>query len=360
MKILLINNGFPTRSNPHHSTYIRTIACCLSAAGHHVRLLAIHYDGPPTRLRKAWKYIVFWFATAFADTSSYEAVYVHHLPFAWPLLLNHSLRSEKLCIHWHGGELVGDSLFLRTVRRFAQRRVGRCRHIVPSQYFRLQLTSRLGIDPHLISVSPSGGVDTHLFSPSDGLPGGLPHGHATIGFASALTTAKGAGEVLNLMRVRSEIERAAGCRVTFHVIDYGGEADSYKALFRQAAPDTIISSRTAKCAMPSFYRSLTLLLMLSSRESLGLAALEAMSCGVPVVSFDICAFPEFVIGGVSGERAALADDTAMRTQSVAGAAVRVLKGRSSYKPRRIVEERYSEASVVEFYREYFSSDNYHE
>lgn len=101
--------------------------------------------------------------------------------------------------------------------------------------------------------------------------------------------------------------------------------------------------------MPLFYDSVLLLSSIRAGESLGLVVLEAMSCNKPVVTFDICAFLEFVRSEVSGELAAHSSDFGSRVEEAKNAIVKIANNYSAYSPRTVVEKEYSERSVVEFY-----------
>ncbi len=52
--------------------------------------------------------------------------------------------------------------------------------------------------------------------------------------------------------------------------------------------------------MPELYRHADLLLFPTVREGFGLAAAEAMACGLPVVATDCSSIPELVVDGKGG------------------------------------------------------------
>lgn len=347
-KVLCLNNGYPTKANPQYTTYVHTIATCLRRAGHDVDLLAIRYDKPIKPAYKAWKYLVYWFQILFRRFDKYDIVYINHLPYAWPAVLNKSLRRTKVYVHWHGEELVSHSQFIRRVLNFLRPRMIGFRHIVPSNYFKQKLMEIMEISPNMIAVSPSGGVDTVVFRP---LPDDkLGEDAVVIGFSSALTQGKGANILLKLMCAQDEIEGATGRKISFKVIDYGREATYYTAQFQQATDRVEIVGKMPKSSMPMFYNSISVLLMGSMRESLGLVVLEAMSCGRPVVTYDLCAFPEFVVSGESGELAHYSTEESECFKAVKEAIIKVISNYGSYHPRDIVLDKYSEESVVEYYK----------
>ncbi len=69
-----------------------------------------------------------------------------------------------------------------------------------------------------------------------------------------------------------------------------------------------------------------LFLLPSDKESFGLAALEAMSCGVPVISSNTGGLPEVNINGVSGYLSNVGDIEEMSSN-----ALKILKDKSSLK-----------------------------
>jgi L-malate glycosyltransferase len=96
-----------------------------------------------------------------------------------------------------------------------------------------------------------------------------------------------------------------------------------------------------------------LFLLPSENEAFGLVALEAMSCGVPVIATGTGGIPEVVDDGVSGYLAAIGDVDAM-----ADAALRLLTDRDAWQSfsaaARRGAKRYSADHVVSQYEAYYA------
>ena len=89
--------------------------------------------------------------------------------------------------------------------------------------------------------------------------------------------------------------------------------------------------------LPSVLRGADLFLLPSESESFGLAALEAMSCGVPVIASRVGGVPEVVIDGETGLLAPVGDVAAMAAHVVRLIADAPLRARLGAAARRRAE-----------------------
>lgn len=351
--VLLVNNGYPSELYPHYTTYIRSIEECIEASGLGVDKLVISYDRPITPLYKLRQYLRFWIKCLTIRTDC-DIIYINHLPFALPIILNPFIARKKMIVHWHGNDLAGSGKFVRITSRFLARFVAKVHNIVPSNYFSRLLHARFAKAPLRVSVSPSGGVDTARFVPAK-----TDRKNFVIGYASSLSREKGADIFLYLLRNRSEIERLTGRTIEFHYIKYGSELNSYLPELAKFDEKAVIGfDKMPKTDMPTFLNSTDLIIFPSLRrlsESLGLAALEAMSCGVPVVAHNICAFPEYIKPGLSGELVEHSASGQQQCRAFLDAVVKAVNNIHSYSPRQVVEGGYSQTSVTAFYRTLFQS-----
>ncbi len=96
-----------------------------------------------------------------------------------------------------------------------------------------------------------------------------------------------------------------------------------------------------------------LFLLPSEMESFGLAALEAMSCEVPVVASDVGGLPEVVEHGVSGYLVPVGDTDKMSEYGIKILADEQLGKKMGYRGRGIAIEKYSEEAIVEIYENYY-------
>src|SRR5690606_39103841 len=95
-----------------------------------------------------------------------------------------------------------------------------------------------------------------------------------------------------------------------------------------------------------------LFLLPSEQEAFGLVALEAMSCGVPVVATDTGGLPEVVADGETGYLAPVGDVDAMADRSIEILSDPALWKRMS-SGARAGAERFGADRVVTMYEDYY-------
>lgn len=102
-------------------------------------------------------------------------------------------------------------------------------------------------------------------------------------------------------------------------------------------------------ALPELLAPADLFLLASEEESFGLSALEAMSCGVPVVATRVGGIPEVVLDGVSGLLAARDDQVAFAACIAELLFDRPRAARLGVSARALVLERYRREDIVARY-----------
>lgn len=344
-KILLINNGYPSTTHPNYVTYIQSIKECLQQAGFHVDLLVLNsnfnsFIGKYIQFFKYYKNIFL-----FNQYADYDFVYINNYPYSFLPLTPHFRRIKRVIIHWHGDDIFPGSLFSSILNFFSYKFLGKdFIHIAPSKYFAREAAKRLGIDAENIFVSPSGGVDTSLFSIERKT---VNPKLVRLGFASGLLRAKGMELVFSLLKQSSELELKLNAKIEFHYIDYGKEKAHFNDLLHQI-PNSVKHNPYPIERMIDFYKNVDILLFPSLRkaESLGLVSIEAMSCGIPVIATDAFAFRDTVISGVTGERFIINDSL-----DFMNALEKCISRKDQYSTREFVIEHFSKESVIIGYKE---------
>jgi len=96
-------------------------------------------------------------------------------------------------------------------------------------------------------------------------------------------------------------------------------------------------------------------LMPSGSETFGLAALEAMSCGVPVVASNIGGLPELVTEGESGFLCELGDIEAFTDRAAALLTDTDLRTRMARAARQRAVDEFDIGTIVPHYENYYES-----
>jgi len=349
LHILLINNGYPSYTQPYYTTYIKSIQECLEEAGFRVSLLVMDTNFK-SKISKAKCYAKYYIELlkGFKKIKKFDFVYINNLPYSILPMIAYIRKIPNLIIHWHGDDIFPEKVHGRILNFISYSLVPKnCIHIVPSEYFAKVLIGKLKIEKDRIFILPSGGVDTEIFRPlrkNKKICNQAYH----IGFASNVWKRKGFDYFYNLIKDASYLEQQLGAPVFFHYINYGIEKDYYYNLLKNNKK-VIIHKPYPKKMMYKFYNKLSVLVF-SSRlsESLGLVALEAMACGVPVVGFDRPPMNEYILAGVTGELAKDGDYFSLREKTI-----KVLGDINIYSPRSLIIKKYSKEFVIQQYKKIF-------
>lgn len=139
-------------------------------------------------------------------------------------------------------------------------------------------------------------VDTSQFSPGPGVSRQVSHKPFRLLFVGNPSRRKGSDLLPDLAHKLGE---------KFELICLGGLRDNLK--LANTPPNLVAYPRTYPAAMPDIYRNVDAIVVLARYEAFGYVALEAMSCGVPVLGFDTTGTSEICIHGETALLAPVGD-----------------------------------------------------
>ena len=157
-------------------------------------------------------------------------------------------------------------------------------------------------------------VDTRRFAPAAGPPSAVGARPAVLVHVSNFRSLKRVDDVVAIF---AEARRRAPERaMTLQLVGDGPEYERIRGLVQAADLDEAVQFLGERTDLPAVLRNADLFLLPSESESFGLAALEAMSCGVPVIASRVGGVPEVVIDGETGLLAPVGDIAAMAAHVV--------------------------------------------
>jgi len=286
-------------------------------------------------------------ASKMVEVAQWEKLDLFHVHYAVPHATAAHLAREilgaaapRLVTTLHGTDItvVGNDRSFLPITRFSIERSDGV--TVPSEYLARATRDNLGLPAQPIEVIPNF-VDTDVYAPP-------PDGRraARIVHNSNFRPLK---RVADVVAVFAELRRTRDCELT--LIGDGPERSRVERLVHELGLQSSVSFLGKRLDFVEVLRDARLFLQPSETESFGLAALEAMSCGVPVVASRTGGVPDVV--GDGGVLCEVGDVAAM-----AQASGRLLDddgehARLSANARRRAVERFRKEPTVDAYEAYY-------
>ena len=176
----------------------------------------------------------------------------------------------------------------------------------------------------------------------------IPEASVVAVFVGRLSREKGVAELLEAWRLLQPIPNAhlivAGPDMTGHAWDLGSDARAFATARGLGASVHFVGPTTD---VPGLMHAADLAVQPSHFEALGLSAIEALACGVPVVASAVGGLLDFVVDGVNG-RTCPPRDAAALAECIRSLIVDAdLRRRTSARARASVATEYDERVVFE-------------
>lgn len=245
------------------------------------------------------------------DVAKYELLDVVHVHYAIPHAISGFLAAQilkdtapfKLITTLHGTDitLVGLEPTYHPLVKFSLERSDAVTAV--SSYLAGRTNQNFGASLD-IQVVPNF-VDTELYRPvpcSDLQRQIRRDGEKVLIHVSNFRPVK---RVLDCVRILAEVRKSMKARLVF--VGDGPDRGEAERLCRELGVSDQVMFLGKQNALPEILSTADIFLLPSQQESFGLSALEAMSCGIPVVGTNIGGIGEVVKHGETGYLAELAD-----------------------------------------------------
>ncbi|MDN4503157.1 glycosyltransferase [Alteromonadaceae bacterium BrNp21-10] len=300
--ILILSNMYPSKLSPSYGIFVRNIEKSLLNDGFNVDVIAIR--GRRTSiLGKLIAYLQFYFTAFLRLLFTKRVVYLHFVAHtSLPLIIVRCIRKLFIVSHVHGGDVMvakhENALGEKIKERLAKLVLQRSNLIiVPSKYFANFVSQKFNLVSSKLIVSPSGGVDTNKFVPIDKIMG-KKNDSLYLGYVGRLDAGKGVDTLIKAFSLLSTTQN-----VKLAIVGGGKKMQEYANMVASLGGQSRCTflGETKQSHLPNIMQIFDYLIFPSELdESLGLVGLEAMACGVPIVTSGRAGIGEYFVDGLNG------------------------------------------------------------
>ncbi len=304
-RILFVSNMFPSAEHPYKGVFVRNTLQILEEEG--INVTRVFLAGKRRRLLHILSYIPYTLRVILhLALGPFQLAYIHYAGFNSIGVLIGAMfnRTVDIVTNIHGSDVFpgGGRLEKWLTRQLLQRSSV---VVSPSRAYAEILANDYGVDRTRIVVFPSGGIDTSRFKPPDDVRQirremAIPADQFVLGFVGSIEPAKGWKVLLHALKDLTE--RAILSKFLLVVAGDGSERETfYETSKSLSLMNNIMFLGSVQPEMlPRIYGCLDVVLIPTFRESLGLAGLEAMACGVPVIASKVGGLMDYVEDGENG------------------------------------------------------------
>ena len=282
-----------------------------------------------------------------ADVYSLDLLHVHYaIPHSIAALLARQMLEKTRRLPFvttlHGTDitLVGVDRSYFPITKFSIEQSDGVTSI--SEHLRGQTVEVFGVQNEIRVINNF--VNLEIYHPAPKKPGTPP----TLIHVSNFRPVK---RVFDCVRVLAEVRKHVDARLW--MVGDGPDRGPAETLSRELNVHRHVQFLGKQNHVERLLQQADVLLMPSEMESFGLAALEAMACGLPAVATRVGGVPELVTDGVDGYLEAVGDTAAQATRAVSLLADRNKYDRFSQAAHRTAVERFSTTRIIPMYERYY-------
>ena len=313
MKILVLSNMGPNKRHPNYGVFVKNFCENLTDEG--IDYEWIYIKKPKNKLDKAIKYSVFFLKSFFtATTKKYDYIYVHYISItSIPVLFVKKIKKIKIISNIHGSDIVPENKRQEKSLRYSRLLMSESdKIVVPSEYFKIFIESKYKKEIYKtpIYIYPSGGIDVSIFYPikdkkiiyekysfSDNVK--------YIGYCGRIEKNKGLQTLLEGYRILLQKDNG----IDLIIVGEGNYLEEFKLNAKELSSRIHYFPMLPQNDLNIVYNGMDAFIFPTERkgESLGLVAIEAMACGVPVIGSDFAAPKYYIHDGYNGYKFNLGD-----------------------------------------------------
>lgn len=303
--MFLISNMYPSKKFPSFGIFVKNFEKGYLSNGGIISVKAVIDIIETKNWNKIFQYMKYYLEILYKGFfKRYDFIYVHYVAHnSFPVLILQLILKKKVIINIHGDDILPRTSFVKFLQHFVRHTIKRSKLIVvPSSFFKDVLLKKKYCDSSKIYISPSAGINLGLFKPTPESRAmwGISDTDLVIGFVSRIDLGKGWDIFLKCIKRLSD---DTDLKIIALIVGSGLEVRAMQEMIMDLNLSEKIRyfNKIDHEKLPSIYCSMDIFVFPTTLdESLGLAGIEAMACGVPVVGSEIGGLKTYIINDYNG------------------------------------------------------------